>query len=276
MVQFDRDHLRNAFRGENLPLTATILFFFTAAGILIWVAYGQHLIFNTFAAASSVVFFAATYLVLRQTVMKGAFERFARYVRRPVGAIIFVGYLALHYFLYGLFLERLLIGFYGDVPGGPPGGSPLYLSTGLVYPEFPVGGFFSILSNPSVTLYISSNYGITLIPFSFFLGFLIAVLVIANIEVVSDVSICPASRRRRAYVVLPSLGIAVGSSCCLSLPVLVTLVIPAAGALSYTTAASYLAFFAFPVATAVALMLNLEHSRAILRQVTPPIPGPTG
>ncbi len=274
MVQLDRTLLKRPFQGEVLPLTTTVLLFLGASVVLIAAAYRAPLVFNTYAAFSAVLFFAAGYIALRHGLWRTTFESCYGFVRRPLGAIIFVGYLVLHYFLYGLLLERVLEGYYGSVPSGNSAGVPVFLSTGLVYPESPLGALLSILSNPSVTIYLSPDYGVTLIPFSFFFGFVIAVLVTANIEVVRAAAACPPSRRRRAYLVLPVVGVAAGSSCCLSLPVLVTLLIPAAGAITYTLGASYVAFFLFPLATAYALHLNLEHSREILRRSTglPPHP----
>jgi hypothetical protein len=251
-------------RPENRPTLTTVGIFLLLSVVAILIAYRVPLSFNVYGAASAVFLFSALYVALREGPLRTAFERCWSYLHRPVGAAIFVSYLAIHYLLYGLFLEQLLLSTYGYAPINA--GSSVFLSTGLVNPETPVNVLLSMISVPALNLWIAPDYGMSLVPFSLFMGFLIAVLVTANIETVVHAASCPRPKRWTALYVLPTLGVAAGASCCLSLPILLTLVIPTVGALTYTVLASYAAFFLFPAATAYALYLNLHRTRILLER----------
>lgn len=251
---------------EKLLTIETIALFLAFTVVLLAVGYSAYyLAFNTYVCAAAVLFFAALFLALKGWPMKGAFDLYFDYVKKPVGAAAFGIYLALHYFLYGIFLEDLLVSIYGYASRP---GSGIYLSGAIFYPATPVNALLSLIEVPSVNMWAPPSFGITLPPFSLFMGFTIAVLVTANIALVSRIANCPRRKRLTAYIALPAIGIITGSSCCLALPIVFTLAVPAAAVVTYTAVSSYAAFFAFPIGTAVALWLNLRHSQTILGRIS--------
>lgn len=243
--------------------------FFLAALVMLEIGYSVDLVFNLYAAAASLFLFGALYLGLSEWLLKSTFARAYRYVRNPWGAAILVGYLAVHYLLYGFFLEKVLVGVYGFEAINVP--ATAYISSQLLGPPSIANAFLSVISFPSITLWFPPYFGVVLIPYGLFMGFLIGVLVVANLEIVHEISACPLGNRIRAAVFLPVAGVVSGASCCLSLPILLTVAVPATGALAYTAFASYFAFFAFPIVTAVALYANLYYTQNLIRSV--PVPG---
>ena len=84
-------------------------------------------------------------------------------------------------------------------------------------------------------------------------------------------------------VLFPALGIAFGASCCLSVPILFTVVVPSAAALASLLWVYDLTYFLFPPFAVVLLYLNLYSVAKITANVrlatdgrAPVIPSATG
>jgi len=68
-------------------------------------------------------------------------------------------------------------------------------------------------------------------------------------------------------LVFPGLGIVFGASCCLSVPVLITLAAPTAAALSASLWIYDVTYFFFPLVAVVLLYLNLRSVNRIASNV---------
>ena len=134
----------------------------------------------------------------------------------------------------------------------------------LAYPESLVSVFVDFAFNPSLNLAIPPGFSLALSLYSFVVAIVIAVLVVTNVMKVIEMSrICTLGQKSRAFLALPALGVIGGATCCLSIPFLISLVAPATAVVSGSIGVYYIAYLAFPIATAVALKYNLDSTMKI-------------
>ena len=76
--------------------------------------------------------------------------------------------------------------------------------------------------------------------------------------------LCSTTVKSRAMVIFPALGIALGASCCLSVPLLVTVAAPSAAALSSSLWLYDATYFLFPPLAVVLLYGNLRSVEKIM------------
>jgi hypothetical protein len=184
---------------------------------------------------------------------------FVKYVRTIRGALVFVSYLAVHLFLYGLLLEGILIYLSNDPQLIYQ--SSLSFTSILAYPVSVASILGDFAFNPSLNFSIPPSYSFALSLYSVGIAFVVAVLVVTNVMKVSEISdACTINQRSRAFIVLPALGVIGGAACCISLPFLISLAVPAAAILSNSIGAYYLAYLGFPLATAIALKYNMDST----------------
>ncbi len=191
--------------------------------------------------------------------LRRALNLFTKYVRTKRGLITFISYTSVHLILYGLLLE-VVLGYVYRIPANTNSFSYYFAST-LFYPlSLPnvVAGFGF---NPSISLILPPFYNLGLTLYSISLALFIAILVTSNVMRISELgNACNATQKSRAFVILPALGVIGGAACCLSLPVLISLVAPAATLLANSPIAYYVANFVFPPVTAIALKYNMDST----------------
>jgi hypothetical protein len=205
----------------------------------------------------SVALFTAAFL------LRGAFSAFLHTVRRPVGAAIFAAYLAVHLLLYGFVLDALFSIVYGSAALSQTFG--LLVTTNVFLPPSALSLFFDLLYDPVISFSFPPVFGTALTFYSIAIAFIIAALILANMGRIGELGEPGSSgRRARAYVILPTIGVVLGASCCLSVAGIVALVFPAAAALSSATWVYYVTYLFFPALAIVLLYANLRSVERML------------
>lgn len=217
---------------------------------------------NRYEVLGSLLFwYGTTYLVFRFP-LKQTFRLFATHIRSGVGLAACTLYVAFHLFLYGFILEYIFVRLYAPNIGTV--GAAAWINTNLVLPPTPTNTLLGLTYNPSITISVPPFFGAALSLYSVSSAAILAALVVANIGLVRRLDRCGLGLRSRTYVVLPALGVAFGASCCLSPPVLLAIVEPAAAAVTGSLAAYYFTYFVFPPLAMVALYLNQRSLQRLL------------
>jgi hypothetical protein len=206
---------------------------------------------------SPALFWYAVCFLLLAYPLRQAWADFLRYIRTTVGAGVFVLYLAIHVVLYGFLLESLLVSVFSQ-PYTSAAAS-FSITTSVFAPPSLSNAVLALWFNPWMTLTIPPLFDDALSFYSIAIAILIAILIVANIGRTRELGkVCSANLRSRSLLVFPALGIVFGASCCLSVPVLVILVAPAAAALSASLWIYDVTYFFFPLIAIVLLYLNLR------------------
>ncbi len=247
------------------------IFFLALLAISLPLAYYSYTVpyglFTAFEGSASFAFwFSLAGLVFLYPLSK-VVALFDKYVRKPKGALIFVSYLSVHLFLYGLLLEGL-IAYSFKVPSvvnqftASLASIPLYpVSLGSILAGF---GF-----NPSLDIYIPPVFVLALSFYTITLSLIIAVLVLTSIMKVLEIGkMCGIALKSRTLVALPALGVIGGAACCLSLPILISLTVPTTALITNNAVVWYAAYFAFPSVTAVGLKYNMDSTMRIASKMS--------
>ena len=202
------------------------------------------------------LFWYGTAFLLLNYPLRAAFRDFGRYIRTISGAVVFAIYLAIHLLLYGFLLEGILTSFLGkDFVTAATG---ISLTTTVFTPPSAVNVILALWYNPWITLTTPPIFDTTLSFYSLVIAVIIDILIVANIGKTRELGrACSAGARSRSMVLFPALGIAFGASCCLSVPLLFTVVVPSAAALSSLLWVYDVTYFLFPPFAVVLLYLNL-------------------
>ena len=203
----------------------------------------------------NLLFWSSLLLILSKTVMKKVFSYVGKNLNK-LGISIFAVYLSIHYFVYSIALEKLLTGIYGEL---------FYVNTPFFsfsitpfYPASPYVAFVNLLFNPTIAAGFPPNYYVELSAYSLVLGFIIGSVVTATILKVIELS---KRIKIRAILIAPILGVIAGGSCCISLPILLATVIPAANVLFFLpvgNTALFLAYILLPPITAIGLTIHFN------------------
>jgi hypothetical protein len=203
------------------------------------------------------LFWYAVCLLLLAYPLRHAWEDFLQHIKTGVGAGVFVLYLAIHVVLYGFILESLLVSVF-DKPYTTAVVS-FTMTTSVFAPPSLTNAVLALWFNPWITLTIPPLFDDALSFYSIAIALVIAILIVANIGKTRELgNMCTANLRSRSMLVFPALGIVFGASCCLSVPVLVTLAAPTAAALSASLWLYDVTYFFFPLFAVVLLYLNLR------------------
>jgi hypothetical protein len=219
-----------------------------------------------FSALGSFVFWVSVLLFIAEGPLRTCFKMFFRYIRSLKGAAVFAGYISVHLLFYGLLLERLLASFF-DYPAYASRAA-IYFTSSTPYPLTLWNVLVSLGFNPSLNVVLPPVYSLVIPLYGFVVALLIAVLVTSNIMRVAEMGrVCGSLRKGSVFIGIPLIGVVSGASCCISIPILLSIAIPLAGALASSLSAAYAAYFLFPPATAVALKVNLDFSNKVAQKV---------
>lgn len=197
---------------------------------------------------------------------RSAVRDFSRYIRTAAGAVVFAVYLVIHILLYGFLLEGILTSFYGKNFFTTAVGATLTTTT--FTPPSAINVILSLWYNPWITLTTPPAFTTTLSLYSLVIAVIIDILIVANIGKTRELGkACSLGARSRSIVIFPALGIAFGASCCLSVPLLFTIAVPSAAALSSLLWVYDATYFLFPPFAVVLLYLNLGSVRKITANV---------
>lgn len=206
--------------------------------------------------APTLFWYALSFLLIAYP-LREAFQVFLRYVRTAYGAGVFALYLIVHVVLYGFLLESILVSFF-DRPFVSSSAS-VYVTTSVFAPPSVPNAVLGLWFNPWVTFTIPPILSDAVSFYSLAVAIIIAILIVANIGRTRELgNLCSSTMKSRTMVVFPALGIALGASCCLSVPILVTVAAPSAVALSSSLWLYDATYFFFPPLAAVLLYLNFR------------------
>jgi hypothetical protein len=212
---------------------------------------------NYYQTAGSVLFWAGALVLAVSYLFSGALRTALRFARTPKGALVGGAYFVFHLLVYGFVLEGILVYLYGSAPFV---NSPfVVVSSNLLYPASLLNSIVGMAFSPNLTILIPPIYDASLSLFSIVTAILIDILIVANVGVVGQIgSLEAAAIKTRAYLLMPATGIALGASCCMSLPVLLSIADPAFVVLSSLIWVFYVTYFVLPLLAAVVLGLNLD------------------
>jgi hypothetical protein len=255
---------------RTIYLITTLLLALLAISFpLAWLAYsvGPLSLFSLYEGLASFLFWFAIVALTLLFPLRYVASLFAGYIKTLRGLGIFVSYMSLHLILYGVILEGIVAYSFKS----PSVVSQAYFLFESI-PFIPVSAF-SILSgfafNPTVELFIPPVYVLALSFYVISLSFLIGALVLTNVlKVVEIGKTCGTAFRSRSLILMPALGVIGGAACCLSLPVLLSLVAPTTAIISDNPSIFYIAYFVFPIATAIGLKFNMDSTSRIASKVS--------
>lgn len=215
------------------------------------------------------MFWYAVCFLLVAYPLRHAWDDFRRHIKTVFGAGVFVLYLAIHVLLYGFLLESILVSFFAQ-PYTSAAAS-VAVTTTVFAPANLGNAVLALWFNPWITLTIPPLFDDALSFYSLAAAVVIAILIVANIGRTRELGrLCSANLRSRSTIIFPAVGIVLGASCCLSVPVLVVLAAPTAAALSASQWLYDVTYFLFPGLAVILLYLNLRSVDRIAAAVSRP------
>ena len=165
--------------------------------------------------------------------------------------------MSIHLLLYGFLFQAVLAVIYGV--GYFATGAGFFVTTNLFSPPSLAGVTLDLAYNPIIVTSVPPVFSTALSVYSISVALIIAVLVVANIGRMRELSeLRTGTGKARAFLVLPALGIVFGASCCLSVAGLISLASPAAAILTSSPWIYYVTYFLFPCIAVLVLYLNLR------------------
>lgn len=212
---------------------------------------------NPAAFLSAGLFWYAVGFLLFTYPFRGAFQIFRRHVRTRLGAGVFAAYLSTHVLLYGFLLEGILVSVFAQP--FTTNHATVYMTTSVFAPPTVFNAVLGLWFNPWVTITIPPSFVDSISFYSLAVAAVIAILIVANIGKARELgSIVSTKAKSRTLVILPVLGIVLGASCCLSVPILFTVDAPSVFLLSNPLWLYDITYFLFPLAGVALLYLNLH------------------
>jgi hypothetical protein len=252
--------MRGAVEGRTRPSLAIPIHGFSVIALAVVSSYFAYLwgsvSVNPAEILAPFLFWYGIVFILLAYPLRPALSVFTRYIRTVFGAVVFAVYLVIHVFLYGFLLEGILDSFAGR--GLVSSSAGVSLTTTVFAPPSAMNALLALWYNPWITLTIPPLLSAALSLYSLMIALVIAILIVANIGKTRELgAVCSTGTRSRSMVIFPALGIALGASCCLSVPLLVTLAVPTAAALSSLLWVYDATYYLFPPFAVVLLYLNL-------------------
>ncbi|BFH72788.1 hypothetical protein SJAV_07320 [Sulfurisphaera javensis] len=209
--------------------------------------------YEAYVTLGNILFWSSLLLLLIRKLLRRVFTYLGKHLNK-MSITILVSYLSVHYFVYSIALEKLLTNFYGEIFYVS---SPFFsASITPFYPPSIYTTFINLLFNPTITTGFPPNFYIELSAYSIVLGFIIGSIVTATIMRVLEIG---KTIKIKAILIAPILGVIAGGSCCISLPILLASVIPAANVLFFLpigNTALFLAYILLPPLTALGLAFH--------------------
>jgi hypothetical protein len=228
---------------------------------------------NPSALMGAILFWYAILFLLLAFPLREAASIFYRQVRTFFGAGVFSIYLTIHLLLYGFLLEAILASVFGQPAFSL---SPrIYVNVNVFMPPSLLNMLLGLAYNPSITAVLTPAIGATLSLYGIAVALLIGLLLVANIGRTRELGeLCTRGEKAGSFIILPTIGIVLGASCCLSVPFLITLAEPSAALLASAIWIYYATYFFFPAFTGTILYINLYAvGRASTRLQSPAING---
>ncbi len=210
---------------------------------------------NIFEILGAGLFWCAVVFLLLAFPLRRAAKAFSKYAPTPAGVLVFVGYLVVHLLLYGFVFEAILDSIYGS---GVPVPQGLFVSTVLFVPQSLLNAAADVMFYPSIVVTVPPTLAAALSFYNVSIALVIAVLVLANIGEARELNRArTAAGKARVFVLLPSVGILFGASCCLSVAGVLGVISPTALAIVSAGWVYYGTYFVLPLFAIAFLYLNL-------------------
>ena len=238
-----------------VPLSATLILGLVLSYYgYIWAAPSV----NPAELAGAFVFWAGFVSMLLVFPLRTVFLDFVRSLRTALGPAVFGAYLATHLLLYGFILEGIVTAIHGSQLLGVST-STIFVYTDTFVPPSLISALLDLSYNPAIIFTFPPGFSAALSFYSISMAVVIAILVVANVKKTRELgNLCTTSKMARSFVLVPMVGIILGSSCCLSIAVLVSLYLPVAlaDALASNLIVYYFTYFVLPAFAAAILYLN--------------------
>lgn len=224
---------------------------------------------NPYSALSSILFWISIVVLLVEFPLRQVSKLFERYVKSSRGLVIFILYMSLHLLVYGFILETIVTTMYPALVGFNVQPA-LSISATPLFPfsiQSVLGNFFL---SPSIVIDVPPFLSASLSLYSIAMAVIIGILVETNIMKALEMKrSCSLGKRSTALVAVPLIGVIGGASCCLSLPIFISLIALPVSALASPSVVLgyYIAYFLFPPATAFALKLNMDSINKISNKI---------
>jgi hypothetical protein len=212
---------------------------------------------NPAALLAAGLFWYAVAFLLFTYPFRGAFQIFRRYISTKLGASVFAGYLSIHVLLYGFLLEGILVSVFAQP--FVTNHATVYVTTSVFAPATISNAILGLWFNPWMTVTIPPSFVDSISFYSLAIAAVIAILIVANIGKARELgTVVSKGMKSRTLVILPALGIVLGASCCLSVPILFTVDAPSLFLLTNPLWLYDITYFLFPLAGVTLLYLNLH------------------
>lgn len=204
------------------------------------------------------LFWAFFALAVFQFPLRDSIEIIFNSYKRKIAVAILAVYLLIHYFVYSIALEALLL--YLFSPSFSIGEFRIaFTFTPILNPDF-YSALITLTYNPVIYMIMPPYFGIVLSFYSIVLGLIIAFLVASNIT--RALEMFSLGKSFKYIAILPLFGVISGSTCCISIPYLVTIFLPSVALVFLASPFGYWTLFSLylvlPAVTAIALKLNLR------------------
>ncbi|MDG6904089.1 MAG: hypothetical protein JRN72_04745 [Nitrososphaerota archaeon] len=209
--------------------------------------------------AGALAFWTGLVFMVLAFPLRAALLDFSRSLRTALGPAVFGAYLATHLLLYGFILEGIVTAIQGPQLLGVSTPALLVYTDTFVPPSL-LSALLDLSYNPAIIFAFPPEFSVVLSFYSISMAVVIGVLVVANVVKTRELGkLCTATKMARSFVLLPVVGVVLGSSCCVSVAGLVSLYllpVALADALASNLILYYFTYFVLPAFAAVVLYLN--------------------
>ncbi|AKA72721.1 hypothetical protein SULI_01480 [Saccharolobus solfataricus] len=223
-----------------------------------------------YSTISTIFFWTFIILILPTPFYNYIRSGIAKYWKRKIFWLIVGLYMAYHVILYSFFFYLLLPGSIKNISFN------FSFNAGIGYSiPPPITYFLEWVSNSPAIWFFVGPYEGDIIPFSTFMGIVLALLIGLNVmEILELWGI--SNKLSKSIVLIPSLGVVSGSSCCVFLPSIVMYSIAlsissiTATILSILSSFAYfiLAYYALPIVSALVLFHNLAMLNKLIKKLS--------
>ncbi|WP_338603320.1 hypothetical protein V6M85_04090 [Sulfolobus tengchongensis] len=230
-----------------LLVLSLIAYYYSRSDILLW------------STASTLFFWSFVALIIPSSFYKYIKNGIMRYKKKRSLWISLALYMSYHVILYSFFFYLLLPGSIRSLSFS------FSVNAGIGYSVPPPLPYFLqwVSDSPAIWFFIGPYEG-DVIPFSTFMGVILAILIGLNVAQISELWGI-SSKVNKSIVMIPSLGVISGSSCCVFLPSIVMYSIAlsitsiTATILSILSSFTYfvIVYYVLPIISAIVLFHNL-------------------
>ncbi|AGJ61751.1 hypothetical protein [Saccharolobus islandicus] len=223
-----------------------------------------------YSTLSTILFWTFIILILPTSFYNYIKDGIVKYCKKKIFWFTVGLYISYHVILYSFFFYLLLPGSIKNISFW------FSFNAGIGYSiPPPITYFLEWVSNSPAIWFFIGPYEGDVIPFSTFLGVVLALLIGLNVMKILELWGI-SNKLSKSIVLIPSLGVVSGSSCCVFLPSIVMYSIAlsissiTAAILSILSSFAYfiLAYYALPIVSAIVLFHNLTMLNRLIKKLS--------